>query len=100
MIKIPGTQEGLPAIEEAIYRGFNINVTLIFSIEMYEKAALAYVEGSAAARRRGQAVDQHPLGQLRLRQPHRHRGRQAPARAHRQGREARATCSARRASPT
>src|SRR5579871_2445397 len=45
MIKIPGTKEGLPAIEESIYRGFNINVTLVFSTEMYEKAALAYVRG-------------------------------------------------------
>ncbi len=45
MIKIPGTKAGLPAIEESIYRGFNINVTLIFSTEMYEKAALAYVKG-------------------------------------------------------
>ena len=45
MIKIPGTKEGLPAIEESIYRGYNINVTLIFSVEMYERAALAYVKG-------------------------------------------------------
>jgi transaldolase/glucose-6-phosphate isomerase len=45
MIKIPGTKEGLPAIEESIYRGYNVNVTLIFSTEMYEKAALAYVKG-------------------------------------------------------
>jgi transaldolase/glucose-6-phosphate isomerase len=45
MIKIPGTKEGLPAIEECIYQGININVTLIFSVDMYEKAALAYVKG-------------------------------------------------------
>jgi transaldolase / glucose-6-phosphate isomerase len=45
MIKIPGTKEGLPAIEESIYRGYNINVTLVFSVEMYERAALAYVKG-------------------------------------------------------
>jgi transaldolase/glucose-6-phosphate isomerase len=45
MIKIPGTPEGIPAIEESIFAGVNINVTLIFSIEMYEKAALAYVRG-------------------------------------------------------
>src|SRR5580700_6161004 len=35
MIKIPGTKEGLPAIEESIYQGYNINVTLVFSVEMY-----------------------------------------------------------------
>ena len=45
MIKIPGTKEGLPAIEECTYQGININVTLIFSIDMYEKAARAYVKG-------------------------------------------------------
>ena len=45
MIKIPGTKEGLPAIEESIYQGININVTLIFSIDMYEAAARAYVKG-------------------------------------------------------
>jgi len=45
MVKIPGTKEGLPAIEECIYEGVNINVTLIFSIDMYEKAARAYVKG-------------------------------------------------------
>ena len=42
MVKIPGTKEGLPAIEECIYEGLNINVTLIFSVDMYEKAARAY----------------------------------------------------------
>src|SRR5580692_7576508 len=45
MIKIPGTKEGLPAIEESIYQGYNINVTLVFSVEMYERAARAYVKG-------------------------------------------------------
>ncbi len=45
MVKIPGTKEGLPAIEECIYEGLNINVTLIFSTDMYEKAARAYVKG-------------------------------------------------------
>jgi transaldolase/glucose-6-phosphate isomerase len=45
MVKIPGTAEGIPAIEESIYAGVNINVTLIFSIEMYEKAARAYIRG-------------------------------------------------------
>ncbi len=57
MIKIPGTKEGLPAIEEAIYRGYNINVTLIFSTEMYEKAALAYVKGLRRRADEGKPVD-------------------------------------------
>lgn len=43
MIKIPGTPEGVPAIEEALYEGIPINVTLLFSIESYEAVAWAYI---------------------------------------------------------
>jgi transaldolase len=44
-IKIPGTPEGLPAIEEAIFAGVSINVTLLFSREQYLAAANAYAKG-------------------------------------------------------
>jgi transaldolase len=44
-IKIPGTKEGLPAIEEAIFAGVPINVTLLFSREQYIAAAEAYLRG-------------------------------------------------------
>jgi len=44
-IKIPGTTEGLPAIEEAIFAGIPINVTLLFSSEHYLAAADAYLRG-------------------------------------------------------
>src|SRR5258708_29648443 len=44
-IKIPGTKEGLPAIEEAIFAGIPINVTLLFSREQYAAAAAAYLKG-------------------------------------------------------
>ena len=44
-IKIPGTREGLPAIEEAIASGVPVNVTLLFSREQYEAAAEAYLRG-------------------------------------------------------
>jgi transaldolase len=44
-IKIPGTAEGLPAIEEAIFAGVPINVTLLFSREQYIAAAEAYLRG-------------------------------------------------------
>jgi transaldolase len=44
-IKIPGTKEGLPAIEEAIFSGVPINVTLLFSREQYLAAAEAYLRG-------------------------------------------------------
>ncbi len=45
MIKVPGTPEGLPAIEELLSRGININVTLLFSVAMYEQVAWRYVRG-------------------------------------------------------
>ena len=45
MIKIPGTAEGLPAIEECIYAGIPINVTLLFSREHYFGAAEAFLRG-------------------------------------------------------
>ena len=44
-IKIPGTKEGLPAIEECIFAGIPINVTLLFSSEQYVAAAEAYLRG-------------------------------------------------------
>jgi transaldolase len=44
-IKIPGTTEGLPAIEEAVFAGIPINVTLLFSAEQYLAAAEAYLRG-------------------------------------------------------
>src|SRR5215472_16332313 len=44
-IKIPGTKEGLPAIEEAIFAGIPINVTLLFSREHYVAAAEAFLRG-------------------------------------------------------
>jgi len=45
MIKIPGTPEGLPAIEEAIFAGIPVNVTLLFSREQYLAAAEAWIRG-------------------------------------------------------
>jgi transaldolase / glucose-6-phosphate isomerase len=45
MIKVPGTSEGLPAIRQLIGEGININVTLLFAQEVYEKVAEAYVAG-------------------------------------------------------
>ncbi len=45
MIKIPGTKEGLPAIEEAIFAGIPINVTLLFSDDQYLAAADAFMRG-------------------------------------------------------
>ena len=43
MIKIPGTAEGVPAIEELLHRGINVNVTLLFSVESYQAVAEAWL---------------------------------------------------------
>ncbi|MEJ0008347.1 MAG: transaldolase family protein [Steroidobacteraceae bacterium] len=48
-IKIPGTPEGNPAIEEAIFQGVPINVTLLFSTDQYQASAEAYLRGLSAA---------------------------------------------------
>lgn len=45
MIKIPGTPEGLPAVEQAISEGINVNVTLLFSVDSYVETAWAYIRG-------------------------------------------------------
>jgi transaldolase / glucose-6-phosphate isomerase len=57
MIKIPGTEEGIPAIEQATFEGININVTLLFAVEMYEKAAEAYIRGLERRREDGRTID-------------------------------------------
>ncbi len=45
MIKIPGTKEGLPAVEQALGEGININITLIFSLERYQEVMDAWLAG-------------------------------------------------------
>jgi transaldolase len=45
LIKIPGTKEGLPAIEEAIFAGVPVNITLLFSDDQYDAAADAFMRG-------------------------------------------------------
>ena len=45
MIKVPGTTEGIPAFQQLIGEGININVTLLFAQEVYEKVAEAYIAG-------------------------------------------------------
>ncbi len=53
MIKVPGTAEGLPAIRQLISEGININVTLLFAQEVYEKVADAYIAGLEDLAKRG-----------------------------------------------
>ena len=57
MIKIPGTPEGLPAIEQCLADGLNINITLLFGVENYEQVAWAYVSALEKRRAAGQPVD-------------------------------------------
>ena len=55
MIKIPGTPEGVPAIEEALYEGINVNVTLLFSVAAYEDVVEAYLR--ALERRHAEGLE-------------------------------------------
>jgi transaldolase/glucose-6-phosphate isomerase len=57
MIKIPGTAEGVPAIEEMTYEGRNINVTLLFGVEEYSAIAEAYIRGLERRLDEGKSVD-------------------------------------------
>lgn len=57
MIKIPATPGGLPAIEEAIAAGVNVNVTLIFAQDVYADVAEAYIRGLERRMGAGQPVD-------------------------------------------
>ena len=57
MIKIPATQEGLPAIKQMISEGVCINVTLIFSQEVYEQVAEAYISGLEDRNKKGLPID-------------------------------------------
>ena len=57
MIKIPGTSEGLKAIETAIYEGINVNVTLLFGVENYATVAEAYIRGLERRHAEGKSLD-------------------------------------------
>lgn len=56
-IKIPGTSEGVPAIEQMLYEGININITLLFSISAYEAVAEAYINALERRISEGKSVD-------------------------------------------
>jgi transaldolase len=56
MVKIPGTAEGVPAIRQALIDGINVNITLLFSIENYERVAQAYIAALEARHAAGQPV--------------------------------------------
>ena len=57
MIKVPGTEAGLPAIEQLTREGLNINITLLFSVKRYEQVVDAYIRGLTARADAGEPVD-------------------------------------------
>ena len=56
-IKIPGTAAGIPAVEQALYEGISVNVTLLFSIKAYEDVARAYINALERRFTEGKSVD-------------------------------------------
>lgn len=57
MIKVPGTDAGLPAIEQLLADGFNVNITLLFSVENHERVMEAYLRGLERRLEAGGALD-------------------------------------------
>ena len=56
MIKVPGTKKGLPAIEQLISEGINVNATLLFGLDRYREVAEAYIAGLEKRARNGESV--------------------------------------------
>jgi transaldolase len=56
MIKVPGTEAGLPAIEELTRRGVNVNITLLFAIDRYEQVIDVYLRGLTARAEAGESL--------------------------------------------
>jgi transaldolase / glucose-6-phosphate isomerase len=61
MVKIPATDEGIPAIEEALYEGLNINVTLLFAVSYYERVMEAFIRAMERRREAGRPLDRHSV---------------------------------------
>jgi transaldolase len=57
MIKVPGTAEGLPAVEELLAEGINVNITLLFSLDGYEKVMERYLRALERRAAAGEPVD-------------------------------------------
>jgi transaldolase len=57
MIKIPGTVEGLPAVEESLAKGINVNITLLFAVDAYRKVAEAYLSALERRAASGKPID-------------------------------------------
>lgn len=58
LVKVPGTKQGLPAIEQLTAEGVNVNVTLLFSVSRYEEIATAYIRGLEKRFQQGEPIDE------------------------------------------
>jgi transaldolase / glucose-6-phosphate isomerase len=61
MIKIPATEEGIPAIEQALYEGMNINITLLFAVSYYERVMEAFLRAMERRQAEGKPLDRHSV---------------------------------------
>jgi transaldolase / glucose-6-phosphate isomerase len=61
MIKIPATEEGIPAIEEALYEGMNVNITLLFAVSYYERVMEAFLSAMERRLEEGKPLDRHSV---------------------------------------
>lgn len=57
MIKVPGTEQGLPAITQLLSEGINVNVTLLFSVDRYQEVTEAYLEGLEKRLEQGESIE-------------------------------------------
>src|SRR2546428_10368811 len=85
-VKIPATDEGLPAIEQCIADGLNINITLMFSVKVYEDVARAFIRGLQRRAKAGKPLRIRSAARLLIRRPdaasHRIQGPNMAAAAH------------------
>ena len=61
MIKVPATEAGLPAIEQLLYEGMNINVTLLFAVSAYEQVMERFIRGMERRHEEGKPLDRHSV---------------------------------------
>jgi transaldolase/glucose-6-phosphate isomerase len=61
MIKIPATDAGIPAIEEALYEGLNVNITLLFAVSAYERVMEAFIRAMERRHEEGKPLDRHSV---------------------------------------
>jgi transaldolase/glucose-6-phosphate isomerase len=61
MIKIPATDAGIPAIEQALYEGLNVNITLLFAVSAYERVMDAFISAMERRHAEGKPLDRHSV---------------------------------------